>query len=401
MINLNQMVQTRWNGSTKQYYENLGYLFTKNNDFFYVKVGDLKEQSSVVVEVECDICHRHTNIPYSNYNRIIKQSGIYRCKACTTSDNDRKRHPKETFFNKFIEFCERNDYIPVSTIDDFLTTKSKLMYICKQHGEKYIAVDDIKEDNVGCRECSYEVIKRKNMLPISRVKEIVEANGNKLLNPDDYTGVKDNNLEVECGICKNVFTTSLESQIYSQGACLQCGIAKVSKSITLKPEYLDELYNSNGKTVLLNPYDYIGNNILNLQFVCSECGSIYITSKSNYDGGYTRCGTCSRRKSSGELIIENYLTKNNIQFIPQHRYSDCKDKKELPFDFYLPDYNTIIEFDGQLHYVPRYGEEKLKNTQYHDEIKNQYCKDNNIKLIRIPYWEGRNIEEILTKELNL
>ena len=60
-----------------------------------------------------------------------------------------------------------------------------------------------------------------------------------------------------------------------------------------------------------------------------------------------------------------------------------------------------IEFDGQQHYQNKYGLDSLKVTQYHDKIKNDYCKDNNIKLLRIKYTEFNNIENILIKELNL
>lgn len=81
----------------------------------------------------------------------------------------------------------------------------------------------------------------------------------------------------------------------------------------------------------------------------------------------------------------------------------CRDKNPLPFDFYLPQYNVCIEFDGIQHFNPSsfvYGntseKEKLKNLQYiqkHDQIKNNYCKNNKIDLLRIRYNE--DIEEKL------
>ena len=80
-----------------------------------------------------------------------------------------------------------------------------------------------------------------------------------------------------------------------------------------------------------------------------------------------------------------------------------KKKRVLPFDFYLLDYNTCIEYDGSLHYETGYSEtqEDLEDRQKKDNIKTQYCKDHNIKLIRIPYWEFKNIENILKQKLNL
>ena len=109
------------------------------------------------------------------------------------------------------------------------------------------------------------------------------------------------------------------------------------------------------------------------------------------------CGC--RKNSKWELFIQSYLENINIDFIPQKVFSDCKNKNNtcyLYFDFYLPYYNMIIEYDGQQHFEPIKiwgGEEKLKRQQENDEIKNQYCKNNNINLVRIPY--TKNKEEII------
>ena len=113
-----------------------------------------------------------------------------------------------------------------------------------------------------------------------------------------------------------------------------------------------------------------------------------------------RCPECN--KSNGEEEIERILTKYEINVIFQYRFKDCKFYNILPFDFYLPNYNCCIEFDGEQHYeiVKHFGglngfiERKIRDT-----IKTEYCKNNNIKLIRIPYWEINNIETILTNEL--
>ena len=109
------------------------------------------------------------------------------------------------------------------------------------------------------------------------------------------------------------------------------------------------------------------------------------------------CGC--RKNSKWELFIQSYLESINIDFIPQKVFSDCKNKNNtcyLYFDFYLPYYNMIVEYDGQQHFEPIKiwgGEEKLKRQQENDEIKNQYCKNNNINLVRIPY--TKNKEEII------
>ena len=93
---------------------------------------------------------------------------------------------------------------------------------------------------------------------------------------------------------------------------------------------------------------------------------------------------------------------NNIEYIQQYRFEDCRNKKPLPFDFYLPEYNMCIEYDGEQHFSENRafgGTDRFWTTVIHDAIKNQYCEDNNINILRIPYWELKNIEEILKKEI--
>jgi very-short-patch-repair endonuclease len=75
---------------------------------------------------------------------------------------------------------------------------------------------------------------------------------------------------------------------------------------------------------------------------------------------------------------------------------------KLPFDFYVPSTKTVIEYDGQQHFVPVWGQESFENVQRTDKIKNQYCKKNGIKLIRIPYtMKKEEIEPYILKELGI
>jgi len=108
--------------------------------------------------------------------------------------------------------------------------------------------------------------------------------------------------------------------------------------------------------------------------------------------------------SAGERKVYNYLQQKNIEFIWQKKFKDCKDKNTLPFDFYLPEHNLIVEFDGEQHYkvTGRFGKEGFEKTQKHDQIKNKYCTDNNINIIRLTYDDLNNslIEWTLDNELN-
>ena len=116
-----------------------------------------------------------------------------------------------------------------------------------------------------------------------------------------------------------------------------------------------------------------------------------------------RCPHCNM--SSGEQEVARILEKYNVEYEIQYRFDDCKNILTLPFDFKLK--NTTrpicIEFDGDMHYKLR-GTDTLEyfiQRKINDGIKNEYCINKGIKLIRIPYWNFQNIEDILIKELNL
>ncbi len=109
-----------------------------------------------------------------------------------------------------------------------------------------------------------------------------------------------------------------------------------------------------------------------------------------------------RDRTTGESLVEKYLIENNIQYIYQKKFEDCRNILELPFDFYLTEKNICIEFDGIQHSqsVEYYGgEEAFASRIVRDNIKTKYCIDNNIKLIRIPHLDLKNIDTILKNNL--
>jgi very-short-patch-repair endonuclease len=104
--------------------------------------------------------------------------------------------------------------------------------------------------------------------------------------------------------------------------------------------------------------------------------------------------------SKGEIKIANYLKSNNISFEPQKTFSECKNIFPLHYDFYLNDFNILIEYDGIQHFIPKEkfgGEKEFIKLQKRDAIKTQFAKVYGIQLIRIPYTELNNVETILTQ----
>lgn len=137
---------------------------------------------------------------------------------------------------------------------------------------------------------------------------------------------------------------------------------------------------------------------------CKVCNHIWFPIGRSLKNGQG-CPNCSTSK--GELKVKEFLDIHNINYIQQKTFEGCVDKEKLRFDFYLADCNTAIEYDGQKHFSPvdfankgnEWANNLFQDNLRKDNIKNTYCKANNIKLIRIPYFEYNHVFDILTSEL--
>mgnify|MGYP002522731810 CR=1 FL=1 len=197
--------------------------------------------------------------------------------------------------------------------------------------------------------------------------------------------------------CGNIIEVSSHSII--QGYTKSCG--------HLFKEHLNKLHKNNivnlsqqrfGKLIAIKPTERRSGDSVIWECQC-DCGNIcYVSSHHLKSGSTISCGCVN---SHGEALIQEILTKLNINFITQYTFKDCKNPKTnrlLRFDFYLPDYNYCIEYDGIQHFKTSYGnswntKEHLIGTQYRDNIKNIYCNHHNIKLIRIPYTDFDKLNE--------
>ena len=134
-----------------------------------------------------------------------------------------------------------------------------------------------------------------------------------------------------------------------------------------------------------------------------ECGNITeVASNHLKNGNIKSCGCINT--SIGEMNIEKIFKDNNICYKTQVSFEDLKNIKPLRFDFGIYENNKLIrliEFDGIQHYEEQsYFTHSLTENKKNDIIKNKYCKNNNIPLVRIPYWERDKItlEMLLGKE---
>jgi len=142
--------------------------------------------------------------------------------------------------------------------------------------------------------------------------------------------------------------------------------------------------------IALEPYQTLKNKVL----VRHKCGNEWLASPGELISKETGCPWCA--SSKGNKKIATYLAKKAITFTPEVRFDTCRHKVPLPFDFYLNELETLIEYDGEQHFkIIEYwgGQAGLEERQLRDKIKDQWAKANNIQLYRIRYDE--NIEQKL------
>jgi len=268
----------------------------------------------------------------------------------------------------------------VYNLVDYKHSKQKVKIVCKKHGVfEQRPGDHLK--GCGCIICGGK-FKLNNNLFIKKSRKI---HNNKY----DYSLVQyiNNKIKVKI-ICPihGVFEQVPMSHLKGNG-CWDCRNEHISE------KYRDslEIFIQKAKKVHGDKYDYslveYINNKTNVKIICNKCKKIFKQSPNNHISISNKNG-CPRCKiSKGEIKIENYLNSHLIKFKQQYKFKNCRGLKNLlPFDFYLPEYNTCIEFDGQQHIKPIKhfgGIRRFKQTILTDQIKNKYCKDNNIDLVRI------------------
>jgi len=181
--------------------------------------------------------------------------------------------------------------------------------------------------------------------------------------------------------------------------CNKCGNYKIGS----KQKDNDEKFIIKANKVHGDKFDYskvkYTNTYTKVKIICPTHGE-FLQRPNNHLNGYG-CYLCTETK--GENRIREILEKNNIEFVCQKRFKDCRLKRELPFDFYLPKLNILIEYDGKQHFYPIkhwHGDDGLKESQKRDKIKNNFAKNKGIPLLRIPYNKYNKIEDILTNYLS-
>ncbi len=412
MLVENQDVKIKWVSANKKWYIKKGYIFTKIWDYFYVKAEDLMPTSKYSVRVVCDYCGEEYVTPFNTYIAGIKTNGKNVCNNCK-GNKIRETYDHKLSKNRYNSIkvrCDELGYVLEDDIDDIRTVTQTFNFICPTHGHATLNVSLFLNGAI-CRKCAVEKnkIAKAEKMKYKVEKEISAFNGNRLLNRDEYINSRTKNLKILCGKCGNVFVSDSNSYLKNarrnpEYACPICNKERFKTKCMLNPDDVEMYINSINNNVLLNKKEYIGNSTSNLKIKCGCCGTVFTTSLSNYQFGKIMCGNCSSKTSYGEYEIKEVLESYNIVYKREYWFPDCRDKNPLPFDFYLPSYNLCIEYQGEQHYreVKIWGgKEGLELRKSHDKIKRDYCINHNIGYFEIPYWERKNIKQLLEKKLGL
>lgn len=335
-----QFIKMKWNIKNKSHYVKMGYHFTNYGDEFTIRAEDLSPCSKIKVKVKCDYCGEIYTISNYAYNRSTHKDSklpnvCSKCRGKRILDTTRDFR-KEKFFNNIRKICSEKGY-------------------------------RIIED-----ECKY------------------------------ITNFNDSIVAIECPLHgKQIFSYRT---FFVNHNCPLCAKQKQIEAVSYSKDEVEKYINSINGNVLLNKEDYDSALTINLRIKCGECGSVYVTSFNSYKKGFIRCSHCSNKESRCEYKTRKLLEKYNIDYEKEKRFEDCVYKKPLPFDFYIPSFNCAIELDGQQHYDDYYyrtktkdpdPEQRLNECKIRDKIKTDYCISKGIKLIRIPYWEEKNIPYII------
>lgn len=336
------------------------------NKYIYDRV--IYVNSSIKVIIGCKEHGYFEQLP----NAHMRGQGCSKCKGGV-------KYNLDNFIEKS-NIVHNNKYIYDKSF--YIDSYTMIGIECKEHGY-FEQLPNNHMSGQGCPKCA-----GKSLSDTELLKRMNDVHNNKY----DYslvlfTGML-NKVKI---ICKEhgIFEQVLSNHINLRQGCIKCANVYSSN----KEEFIIKSVNKHGYLYNYDNVIYKGAKT-SVDILCKKHG-IFKQSPTKHLSG-NGCPTC--KLSKGEHSIMIYLDNKKIDYISQYRIKGFN----LIFDFYLPDYNLCIEYDGLQHFKPvnYFGGIKSFNLQIkNDSLKNKYCLENQIKLLRIKYTDFNNIELILNKYL--
>lgn len=309
---------------------------------------------------------------------------------------------------KFIEDNESGCKLLSKT---YKNSSEKLKLRCRCGKVFHVSFNHIKSNNKKqCNECSY--VDMSSIMSITHndfIRRLRQETNNEYSTSETYSGMM-NRLLFTHNKCGYSWRTTPNSILNGGSGCPICskktgGRKRAKTTNTFKREMVS-IYGN--EYTLMSEY-VVSHMPVTIKHV--SCGEVYNVIPSVLLRKTHGCPFCSL-PSRAEIKILNHLKNLKVKHKKEFRIDECRNIHPLPFDFAILNQSgasimALVEYDGEHHYESiNFGgisdDEALINhqkTKHNDNIKNQYCKDNNIPLLRIPYWDFDNIEEILEEWL--
>lgn len=334
---------------------------------------------------------------------------VLRGHGCRKCGNEKQSKKQTKSHDKFIkDIMKINPNIEV--IGQYVNMDTKVQVQCLIDGYIWNADPRKLYRGVQCAVCSNrKVIEGINDINTTR-PDLVQYFKNKN-EATHYTSGSEKIIDVICPECGYEDTIKIENLSRFGFSCNGCYEKKYGRkrvpygywNKNTMQQYLNE--NRSGYKLLdIKTQSDDGSSILKVFVKCpNEKHPPYWAYWQNITSGYM-CFLCyiESSMSKGERAAEQVFKKYNYTYETQKRFDDCRDKYTLPFDFYLPDYNLIIEIMGEQHEHPiDYfgGKEAFKKCIIHDKIKRHYLKSHNIDILDIWYYEFDKMEELITNKI--
>lgn len=358
------------------------------NKYNYSKVT--YQGHGIPVEIICPI---HGSFLQTPTNHLLGH-GCVKCKAVERGKLQRKT--TETFIEQ-AKNIHGDKYNYSKTI--YINKRSKVCITCPVHGDFWQNAQS-HLNGCGCKECMKE---RFRITLDDFVRRAKDVHGDKydysLITNENFNGVSS---QVDI-VCKEhgVFVQIGYNHLNGKGCRLCANIAMGKSLADTKIEFVKKAISAHGNKYLYDKVVYINQGI-DVCITCPIHGDFFQRPSHHLNGA--GCPMCKR--SFGEERVAHFLKQNNIEFKEQfcfnNEYLFCGNIR-LMVDFYLPQHNIVIEYNGGQHYksIDYFGGQKaLERQQERDMAVRQYCKEHKIRLIEIPYTEFDNIETILNKQIN-
>jgi hypothetical protein len=369
--------------STEEFVNSVSLIHGKKYD--YTKVNYINSQTKV--EIICPIHSSFYMKPNSHYNG----QGCPKCGRIEAIKNI------ILDYSVFLERAEKiHNNLYAYKEDTYINYTSKMSVFCYEHGFFEQTPHSHISMKTGCPKCGIERTAKKNQIGWDAVHDLfLVTHGNKY--EYDQNSFVDVSTKIKIKCKKHGWFDQKPFLHYSGSGCKKCGQSENGEK---KQINFNEFVN---RSILIhgNKYKYSELNYINIfkpiEIECSKHGIFTQSPRNHYRG--SGCPKCI--SSRGETLVRLILEKYNIVYEEQKKFEDLIHKNNLRCDFYLPEYGTVIEYNGLQHYEPIAvfgGINGLIQTQKRDLIKYGYLESNKIKLIIVRY-DNNNVEDYILEKL--